>query len=224
MAASPLRSGGIAPHTGLVAEGLRYLAAADPVLARLTAENGCPELECDPRLFRTLVSAIVSQQLSGAVASAIMRRLEERCGADTLTAARIASLDAAALRTVGLSQAKVKSLHDLAAHVLSGALEIDALQQRDDETVIAQLTAVRGIGRWTVEMLLIFSLGRPDVWPVDDLGIRKAVAQAYALPALPKPRELLPLGEPWRPYRSVASLLLWRSHDNRPVRATAGAP
>ena len=193
-----------------------HLTAADPVLAGLIARHGLPEPSADPRLFRTLVRAIVSQQLSGAGAAAIMRRVEALFPQGDVQPAALAALGEEALRASGLSRAKVAALHDLAAHALDGRLDLALLAALPDEEVIARLVAVRGIGRWTAEMFLIFSLQRPDVLPVDDYGIRNAVKRAYGLAELPGKRELTALAEPWRPHRSLASLLLWRSLDNRP--------
>lgn len=202
-----------------MAEALCFLVAADPVLAALAERYDPPELTPDPRLFRTLVSAIVSQQLSSAGAAAIMGRVEALFPTDApLDPAGLAARSADELRGAGLSRAKAAALHDLAAHVRDGRLDLAGLDALDDEAVIAQLVAVRGIGRWTAEMFLIFSLSRPDVLPVDDYGVRNAVKRAYGLPDLPTKRELTALAGPWRPHRSAASLLLWRSLDNRPVR------
>jgi DNA-3-methyladenine glycosylase II len=198
---------------------LQHLIAADPVLKGLSEQYVTQSIRPDPRLFRTLVRSIVSQQLSGAGAAAIMRRVEALFPEEApMSAAGLANLDDDTLRATGLSRAKVAALQDLAAHVLDGRLDLERLDELSDEEVIQELVAVRGIGRWTAEMFLIFSLGRPDVLPVDDYGVRNAVKRAYGLEELPNKRDLTTIATPWHPYCSAASLLLWRSLDNRPGR------
>lgn len=198
---------------------LQHLSAADSVLKGLIEQFDLPALERDPRLFRTLVRSIVSQQLSGAGAAAILRRVEALFPKEApLNAIGLAALDGETLRATGLSRAKVAALQDLAAHVLDGRLDLERMDALSDEEIIQELVAVRGIERWTAEMFLIFSLGRPDVLPVDDYGVRNAVKRAYGLEALPNKRELTAIAAPWHPHCSAASLLLWRSLDNRPAR------
>lgn len=200
-------------------DALRHLAAVDPVLGGLIEDFAPPPLERDSRLFRTLVSAIVSQQLSSAGAAAILRRVESLFpGEAGVNPAGLAALEDEALRGAGLSRAKVAALKDLAAHVLDGRLDLDHLDSLSDDEVVAELVAVRGIGRWTAEMFLIFSLDRPDVLPVDDYGVRNAVKRAYGLAELPTRRELTAIAATWHPHCSVASLLLWSSLENRPAR------
>src|SRR6266545_982052 len=118
-----------------------------------------------------------------------------------------------ALRAVGLSASKTASIRDLAEKVTSGAVQLDRVGRLPDDEIVRELTLVRGIGRWTAEMFLIFQLGRPDVWPVDDFGVRRGYAQLYGLPEMPKPKELEPLGDPFRPYRSYAAWYCWRATD-----------
>ncbi len=198
---------------------LEHLAAVDPVLRGLSAQYELPALTPDPRLFRTLVRSIVSQQLSSAGAAAILRRVEALFPEEApLNAPALAALDDDTLRATGLSRAKVVAVQDLAAHVLDGRLDLERMETLGDEEIIQELVAVRGIGRWTAEMFLIFSLGRPDVLPVDDYGVRNAVKRAYGLEALPNKRELVAIATPWHPYCSTASLLLWRSLESRPAR------
>jgi DNA-3-methyladenine glycosylase II len=199
------------------AAAVAHLSAADPVLARLVAAIGPPHLRHEPHLFTALVSAIVGQQISVSAASAIRARLAARCGPDqALTPEALLALTHDDLRAIGLSRAKEAYVTDLAAKVASGAVDLATIHQLPDEEVIAELTRVKGIGRWTAEMFLIFSLGRPDVLPVDDLGFRSRVRRHYNLAALPQAAELRALGEPWRPYRSFGTWYLWRSGSVEP--------
>ena len=195
-----------------------HLSAADPVLARLVAAVGPPNLRHEPHLFTALVSAIVGQQISVSAASAIRARLAARCGPDQpLTPEALLALTHDDLRAIGLSRAKEAYVADLAAKVASGAVDLATIDQLPDEAVIAELTRIKGIGRWTAEMFLIFSLGRPDVLPVDDLGFRSRVRRHYQLAALPTAAELRALGEPWRPYRTFGTWYLWRSGAVEPL-------
>ena len=135
----------------------------------------------------------------------------------TPSPAELLAADPEEVRSAGLSRPKVSYLRSLAEHVESGELELDRLTDLSDDEVSAQLTAVKGLGQWTADMFLIFHLDRPDVLPVGDLGIRRAVEREYGLAEMPDPARLLEIGEPWRPQRSLASLYLWRSLDNAPV-------
>lgn len=190
------------------------LAAADPVMARLIGAVGPLRMErrMQGETFESLLRAIVSQQVSSKAADTIHQRVRD------LFVGRIspAALDAVsdeALRGAGLSGNKLRALRDLAARCQDGTvLGVRSLRRLDDEVIIDRLTTVRGIGRWTVEMLLIFRLRRPDVLPVDDLGVRKGFALAYDRP-LPDAKELRAAGEVWAPYRSVASWYLWRASE-----------
>jgi DNA-3-methyladenine glycosylase II len=201
------------------AEAAAHLRAADPVLARLLDEVGAPSPRPpqDER-YAALVRAIVGQQLSVAAARAIWARLLDRFGAHAPTPAQILNDDPEELRIAcGLSRAKVAYLRSLAEHVLSGELELDRLDALEDDEVMAELVAVKGIGAWSAHIFLMFQLGRPDVLAVGDLGIRRAVERAYGLPGLPTAAELTALAEPWRPYRTAACVLLWSSLRNAPV-------
>jgi DNA-3-methyladenine glycosylase II len=189
-------------------EALAHLRAADPVLSAVIDAVGPYQPAPGAQGFHALADAIISQQISLKAAAAIMARLEALLG--EVLPARILAVEPEALRAVGLSGQKVRYLRDLAERAAVGALDLAALPALDDDAVIAQLTAVKGIGRWTAEIYLMFALGRPDVLPADDLGLRYAVQQFYALPAPPPPAELRRIGELWRPYRSVASWYLWR--------------
>ena len=156
--------------------------------------------------------AICYQQLAGAAASTIHGRVEALFdGAPTPEALLAVPIDA--LRAAGLSGNKTASVRDLAERVLAGDVELDRVARLPDDEIVRELTLVRGIGRWTAEMFLIFQLGRLDVWPVDDFGVRKGYGRIYSLPEAPKPRALEELGDPFRPYRSVAAWYCWRAAD-----------
>ena len=191
----------------------RILAERDPVIARLVAEAGPPRLSRPTELhFGTLVRAIVYQQLAGRAAAAIHGRLIAAVGGTCAGAA--ARADRRAVRAVGLSRNKMASLRDLAAKVLDGTVVLSprGLARESDDEIITRLSAVRGIGPWTAEMFLIFQLRRLDVWPVGDLGVRRGYGLAWQVPE-PTARELKPLGEPFRPYRSVAAWYCWRAAE-----------
>jgi DNA-3-methyladenine glycosylase II len=194
---------------------LRHLATADAVMAGVIRAAGPYRREtesgCQP--FQILAQAIAHQQLNGTAANTILRRLIETCGAGTFpTPEQVLAAPAGQLRAAGFSFAKVAALKDLAARSLSAEVPDRAtLEQLDDEAIVARLTQVRGVGRWTVEMLLIFHLDRQDVLPVDDFGVRAGFRAAYGLRALPHPRALAAWGERWRPYRSAAAWYLWRA-------------
>jgi DNA-3-methyladenine glycosylase II len=196
-----------------------HLRAADPVLGALIDANGPlgPPLTFEGP-YAALVRAIIGQQLSVRAAEAIHGRLLERFDGHVPAPQQILAQDPDALRTaVGLSKAKVVFLRSLAEHVVSGQLDIDHLDQRSDEQVLAEVTAVKGIGDWTAQIFLMFQLGRPDVLAAGDLGIRRAVERAYELPDLPSTAELQAIAQPWRPYRTRACRHLWHSLQNAPV-------
>jgi len=180
-----------------------------------SARQGRPELDDH---YGALVRAIVGQQLSVLAARAIYGRLTARFDGRPPTPEELLADDPEELRAAaGLSRAKVGFLRSLAEHVVSGELELERLDQLDDEDVIAELVAVKGIGEWSAHMFLMFHLERADVLAVGDLGIRRAIELAYGLDALPKPAEMELLAEPWRPYRTLACRYLWRSPPGRPV-------
>jgi DNA-3-methyladenine glycosylase II len=188
------------------------LAEQDPVLRTLIAEAGPPAVR-RPVLdhFAALVQAVLHQQLAGAAAAAIHGRLIAALEGE-VTPERVLSLTTETLRSVGLSANKALSLRDLAAKVLDGSVVLDpsGLKAEDDAEVMARLSSVRGIGKWTAEMFLMFQLRRLDVWPTGDLGVRKGFALAWEVP-LPTAKELEPLGDPFRPYRSVVAWYCWRA-------------
>jgi DNA-3-methyladenine glycosylase II len=204
----------------------RHIAASHPQMAELIARSLrytiTPSLSVRP--FDALAESIVYQQLSGKAAAKILGRVRALYGRRKYLDPRLV-LDTPdeRLRAAGLSRSKVAALKDLAAKTLDGTVPSSrALGKMSDEEIIGRLIAVRGIGRWTVEMLLLFDLGRPDVWPVDDYGVRKGFAKTFGKRKLPSPKQLKKLGEKWRPYRSVAAWYFWRALD-APVAAKAGA-
>jgi DNA-3-methyladenine glycosylase II len=200
----------------------RKLAAADPVMARIIAGHPRVRLKSRGDGFTTLARSIVGQQISVKAADAVWSRLVQRCpqvSPDSLLRRR-----AATLRACGLSERKTEYLRDLARHFVDGRVELSLLAQQPDEHVIESLTDIRGIGRWTAEMFLIFNLLRPDVFPADDLGLLKAISRHYldGEPAAALLRgagreKVLQLGAAWAPFRSVATWYLWRSLDPVPV-------
>jgi len=206
-----------------LSDAIEHLRAADPVLRGIIDEIGVDSLG-DRRMGRprdhygALVRTIVGQQLSTRAARAIYERLTARFGGRAPTPEEILADDPDELRTsAGLSYAKVRYLRSLAEHALDGSLRLERLGSLPDEEVIAQLTAVSGIGPWSADMFLMFHLQRPDVLPVGDLGIRKAFQRAYGLAELPAAAEMERIAEPWRPYRSLACLFLWRLLSATPV-------
>jgi DNA-3-methyladenine glycosylase II len=190
------------------------LAGRDPVLRRLVDETGLPRLQRPTEEhFGTLVRAIVYQQLAGAAAAAIHGRLIAALDG-MVTPDRLLALSDGELRAAGLSARKAQSLQDLAAKVLDGTVALDPkrLRAETDDEVIARLSSVRGIGTWTAQMFLLFQLHRLDVWPTGDLGVRKGYGLAWGVPT-PTAKELEPLGDPYRPYRSVLAWYCWRAAE-----------
>jgi DNA-3-methyladenine glycosylase II len=193
-------------------EAQAHLRDVDPLLAELMRRVGPVERPVEPTLWRSLVGAIVGQQISVKAAATIRARLAA-LGEDAAFPGPEIVLRSSdeTLRACGLSRAKLSYIRDLAAHWVAGTLAPEELATLPDEEVIARLVQVRGVGRWTAEMVLIFALRRPDVFAVDDLGLRTAVQRLHGLAERPGGPELLRLAEPWRPYRSYAALYLWRS-------------
>jgi DNA-3-methyladenine glycosylase II len=209
---------------------VRHLKRTDPVLAKIIGEVGPFRIRVNPRRFQALARAIMFQQLAGRAAAAIYLRFVRLFpGRAFPTAAQVLAASDQQLRGAGLSRQKIMYLRDLATHVANESLNFHRFAAMSDEQVIAELIRVKGIGRWTAEMFLMFNLGRPDVLPLDDLGLRTAVRNAYGLPALPAKKELEQIGERWRPYRTAASWYLWQStrivlpSDAAPTRAGKNA-
>jgi len=173
--------------------------------------------------FSVLVYSIIGQQISGYAARAIAGRLTDRFGGKMPSPAELLALAPADLKTVGLSRMKVEYLRSLAEHIVSGQLQVDHLHTLSDDEVRAQITASRGLGRWTADMFLLINLERPDVLPIGDLGIRSAVQRLYRLDHLPTPGEVETIGEKWRPNRSLASFYLWASTREAPRPAKPAA-
>ena len=201
------------------ARARRTLMRRDPVMRELMKRHGACGLagsqHTDP--YKALVHAIMSQQLSTKASATIARRFTDLFGGTFPAPAQVLVTSDARLRSVGLSGMKVSFVKDLARRVDDDSLHLDALDSMSDDEVIAELTKVKGIGRWTAEMFLMFRLQRPDVLPVGDLGIVNAIKRAYGLRKTPTPARMMRIGEAWRPYRSIACWYLWASLDNEPV-------
>ncbi len=215
-------------------QALAHLAAADPVMGRIITECGPYELRADAtNPFASLARSIIFQQLSGKAAGTIFRRFVALFELPESVAvpvgpdwnpfaqpfpepARVLALDDGTLRSVGLSRQKVASIRSLAEHFASGELGSEQFDSWTDEEIIVHLTRVRGVGRWTAEMFLMFHLRRPDVLPVNDVGINRAIMRRYGLEAMPLPDDVRRVGESWRPWASVACWYLWRSEDAKP--------
>jgi DNA-3-methyladenine glycosylase II len=234
-AATPATAGTAEGHSedsGTPASPVDALRAADPILARLIdraepVDMATWRARWSMDRFDALARVIVGQQIATAAASAIFGRLKSFIG-DRDPAAAIAGASDADLRTIGLSANKAASLRDLAQRTLDGRLQLDRLSELTDEEAEAQLTAVRGIGKWTADLFLLGQLGRPDILPAADLGIRHAVQDAYGLDQLPSEGEVRRIGEAWRPYRSLATAYLygslWAQRRAMKDRAAGGEP
>lgn len=219
---TPQVKDGPAPYGG--EEARAHLQRVDPVLGKLIRKVGPFTLRPDrpTHPFQSLATSILYQQLNGKAAATIVRRFVEAHGDHGRfpKPERVAKAKAAALRECGISANKGLALQDLARRTLDGEVpQFRELARMEDASVVERLTAVRGVGPWTVEMLLLFRMGRPDVLPVTDFGVRKGFAIAFGLKELPPPKELAAHGERWRPYRSMASWYLWRATD---LQAAAG--
>jgi DNA-3-methyladenine glycosylase II len=192
-----------------------HLAAADPILAALIAEHGPYEPRPGTDPYSSLVRAILYQQLAGAAARAIDRKWRALYSEDgrTPTPAEILGTSDEQFRSAGVSRQKAAYLRDLAQHVTDDRLDFAVIGKLPDDEVIARLTDVHGVGEWTAHMFLIFELGRPDVLPVGDLGVRKGMQLAYHLEAMPTPARARELGAPWAPFRSVGAWYMWRAAE-----------
>lgn len=212
--AYPDRPRALTPRS--IVKAVEALRAADPKMARAIDAVGPCTLR--PRTegthFDHLARAIVYQQLSGSAAATIYGRFTVQCGAGAApTPAAILSIDETTMRACGLSGAKTAAIRDLARHVIDGRLPLDTIETMDDEAIIQSLIPVRGVGRWTAQMFLMFRLWRPDVLPVLDLGVRKGAQRIYNMRALPEAERLEKVARGWRPWASIASWYCWRVLD-----------
>jgi DNA-3-methyladenine glycosylase II len=196
----------------------KHLSKSDPVMKRLIREHGvcelAPEMKRSP--FQSLVQAVAHQQLNGTAANTILTRFKKLFpGKKFPRAEDLANVTDEQIRACGFSFAKIKSIRDIAAKALDGTIPSSRqIVKLSDDEIVARLTEVRGVGRWTVEMLLIFQLGREDVLPADDFGVRSGFRVAYKKREMPKPKDLLAFGEKWRPHRTTAAWFLWRAADS----------
>ena len=203
------------------ATALDHLRASDETLARVIETVGPFRLQliAASSIFAALAQSIVYQQLNGKAAAAIFARFCALFPGTNPTAEQLLAIAEDELRGAGLSRSKLLSLRDLAGKTVSGEIPmLDEIRHMGDDAIVERLTTVRGIGRWTVEMLLIFRLGRPDVLPADDYGIRKGFARAYARGELPARKDVETYGLRWKPYRTVASWYLWRLAEQAPLQ------
>jgi len=209
------------PWSDTINAAITYLSNTDPVMAHAIERVGPCTLTPNPNIFEALVDAIISQQISVKAADAIVGRVRAATADGLITPEALLLLDHDELRAAGLSTPKARYIRDLTERITSGQLDLTQLEHLADEKVIEKLVAVKGIGRWTAEMILIFSLSRSDVLPVDDLGFVEGVREAYGLPERPTRKEMQERGEPWRPYRTFATWYMWgiRRQSQRNERA-----
>ena len=194
-------------------KGVRYLKRSDSILARIIDRVGPVKFELEDNHYEAVVGSIIFQQLAGSAARAILNRFKQLYGGRVPSPREYLSTDVEKLRGSGLSPQKISYIKDLAERLESGALDLKRLETLPDEEALNELDNVRGIGRWTAEMFLIFKLGRTDVLPVDDLGLRKAAQKAYRLRTLPKRDRFEQLAEKWHPYSSISTFYLWKSME-----------
>ena len=199
--------------------GTEHLRESDPVMARIISGASLKELELESDYYRAIVESIVFQQLAGKAAEAILKRFKGLYNGRLPTPRQFLSAEESFIRNAGISPQKYSYITDLCLKLENGLVELESLGKKPDEEVIAELTKVKGIGRWTAEMFLMFSLGRPDVFAMDDLGLRNAVIKAYRLRKQPSKEKLAAISRKWKPYRSIASLYLWRYKDTTVIRA-----
>ncbi len=196
-----------------IGDAVAHLKAVDPTLRRVIEKVGPCELPHHRDRYATLVRSIISQQISTKAADSIHRRLCEAIAPEGLEAPIIAALSEEQMQAVGLSPQKRRYLRDLTEKVVAGTVRLSQLHRRTDDEVIEELTLVKGIGVWTAQMFLIFSLNRPNVFPADDLGIRNAIRNLYRLKSVPEKKQSHEIAAPWAPYGSVAAWYCWRSLD-----------
>ena len=199
------------PYDAAIAR--RHLMRADPVMRAIIKATGPCEIEVRGKPYESLLRAILYQQLAGPAAAAIERRFLAMFGGRIPKPEQLQPMSDEQLRTAGVSRQKAGYMRSIAEHFGDGRLSDRRLLKADDDEVIESVTAIKGVGRWTADMLLMFCIGRPDVLPVGDLGIQNGMRAAYGLTAGPKPAEMMEIAEAWRPYRSVGAWYLWRTID-----------
>jgi len=195
--------------------GAKHVSKVDPKIQQLVKELGQIDFEAGGDPFESLVEAIISQQLSGTSARAIFGRLKALVGNEVIVPHALKRVHVSRLRKAGVSPQKIRYLKDLSSRVVDGRLDLERLKELEDVEVIRVLDEVKGIGPWTAHMFLLFTLGRPDVLPVDDLGIQLAVKRVYSLRKLPSAKKIEEIASNWHPYCSVASLYLWHAKNVR---------
>ena len=193
--------------------GVRHVSTVDPRIRELVNRHGRIDFRPRGRPFDSIVQSILSQQLNGKAADAIISRTYRLFLPGRPTPEKLRAMPGGKLRMAGVSPQKVTYLKDLARRVMDGRLNLARMAGMDDDEIIRAMDEVKGIGRWTAHMFLIFSLGRPDVLPVDDFGVKTAIKQVYSLRRLPKPDKIEKIARPWHPYSTVACLYLWKSRD-----------
>ena len=203
----------------LASQAATYLAERDPLLRPVIERVGLCTIRPNRNYYQELVDAIISQQLSVHAARSIEQRFRELFGGSFPTAEQILSSDVDSLRGIGFSRAKASYVLDLAQHIVDGKVRFDHLDALPNEAVIAELTAVKGIGVWTAHMFLMFCMGRADILPVGDLGIRNGIRQLYGFADAPTPQQITEVAAAhhWHPYESIASWYVWQSLDNAPA-------
>ena len=203
-------------------DALRHLGRIDPELKRLIGAHGPPRLTPSRNHLQSLTRAIVYQQLNGKAAGTIYRRVLDLFGSRFPEAAAIAAMPAARMRGAGLSAAKAAYVRDLADRFASGGVDPRRFRRMNDDDLVELLTSIKGIGRWSVHMFLLFGLNRPDVLPVGDLGVRRGMQLRFGLSELPAPRDMESLAAPWRPFRSIGSWYMWRVVEEHTARSRRG--
>ena len=197
------------PLDDVISAAISHLSTVDPVMRAIIEQIGPCTLKPNPDVFNALIDAIISQQISVRAADAILARVRTALPDGIITPTALAACDFETLRTMGLSTQKARYIRSLVEHIQNGQLQLEQLPILSDEEIIQRLTVVKGIGRWTAEMVLIFTFARADVLPVDDLGFLEGARAAYNLPERPKRAEMLARGELWRPYRTFATWYMW---------------
>jgi DNA-3-methyladenine glycosylase II len=197
----------------LFASGVKHVSRADPRIQRLVQEHGTIKFKPQGRVFESLVESILSQQLNGKSAAAIIGRVNELFKPKGVKADSLLRVNPSKLRKAGVSPQKLSYLKDLSGRVVDGRLQVGSLWRKSDSEILDALDEVRGVGPWTAQMVMMFTLGRPDVLPVDDFGIKKAVQTVYGLAELPRKEVIERIAEPWHPYCTVACLYLWKQKD-----------